>query len=170
MATQCDTCSFPWGPVIFGFILFLTLHFNVYKLPLTAVAPYNIFPWSQSPQVAKMAPKDLHSHLITGLLLAVVVYLRYLNPDNNYIKLAFIITHIVFTIILLPNLEKFGDFDPHTAFIINGAVLTALNLAFFIGTLGHYILILSLPVFVEVSSWMYVMANLLYFIFTHGPY
>ena len=155
--------------IFFGFLLILTFYFNLYKLPLMAKTPYKVYPWSQSPQLAKTSPHELQAHLVTALALYVCAFVRYLFPKSKPIMVILIALQSIFTIIILPNLQNFGDAPAEVAYIINGGLLLALWLVSLHSTPTHYLILLSIPVMFEVALWLRVVLGLMkYILFEWG--
>jgi len=153
MDKQVSAFPFTWKSIIFSFILFLALDFNLYKLPLTEMIPYNIFPWSPSPQIAKTPPKALRAHLESALILFILAYLRCLHPESDVIFILFCIFHMKFSYGLIPNLQNFGNANKYTALTINGGLFVALQVALLIDPAVYYC-ILSIPVLFEVGLYV----------------
>lgn len=144
----------PWKCIFFTGLLALAYYFNAYKIPLAQYTPYNIYPWSSSPQVAKTPPTFLKPHILTALGLLTVAYFRVVLKrtrdveDANIFHLCF---HVVFTIVLIPSLGNFGDFSRATALAINAGLLSALQFALFFLSPEVYFLLLYIPVAFELG-------------------
>ena len=138
--------------IVFTYILCMAWSFNFYKIPLTQISPYHIFPWSAEPQTAKTDPTELTIHVIISLGLITASYLCHLFPKSGLLWSIHFSLNGMFVANLLPNLTNFGDFSQGAAFAINGITLLVLQTAWLYG-IDYFFVVLSTPVLIEVLTY-----------------
>jgi hypothetical protein len=145
-------------------IIFIAgLILNSYKIFLMPMQPYNIFPWSSEDNPAKSSPFWLIYHLITSLLLLCASRYWYICTNKMRIIATYddtimdsyvyiILSHILFTIGIIPNLSNLGCNSGYLAFIINTTILTGLTWALYKSRPLVYFILLNIPIFSEIIS------------------
>lgn len=144
---------------IITIILSLAFLFNTYKISLASSQPYYIFPWSPHPQISKSTPEQLQCHIVSGLILLSLAYIRCLFPRSPLNKIIFSTWNLLFTVILIPMLDHFGDSPSSISILINGGLLVVLQLIYRYSSPLLYFYILSIPVIFEVMLFLQYRLN-----------
>jgi len=136
-------------------IFIVALVLNSYKIFLTPLKPYNIFPWSPISSPAQSSPFWLTYHWGTAMMLLFAAWnwhscltrstSRNLIDSYKYILLS----HVLFLIGIIPNIFHLGSFNPYMALVINGGTCIALTWCLYRSQSLLYFMILNIPVFAE---------------------
>lgn len=134
-------------------LLVLGLALNGYKLLIGFDTPYYIFPWMshETAQVAKSSPLLLWLHIATALVHFMAAYARCHINTTRTMKVA-LISQMIFTLILLPNIFHLGKLHPLLAGIANASILTLLWVTFLHKEYRRYFLILSITTIIEIIA------------------
>ncbi|QKF94752.1 hypothetical protein QKU48_gp1294 [Fadolivirus algeromassiliense] len=118
--------------------LLLNLYkFNIMLDCLEYFRPYKIFPWSNPGQVSSSSPLWLIAHLATAL---VHIFLSFViiadrkhasTQENGYLRQWHNVSHWIFSLLILMNINHFGEADLMTAIIANGTPLAIAWIAYF---------------------------------------
>jgi hypothetical protein len=135
-----------------GFLL------NIYKIKLAQSSPYFMYVCSESPQLVKTKPLYLQLHIVTSLILLLIAFARCLWPTSILIEILFPIYHIIFILIIIPNIHHYGEYPWFIALLINGGLITMLQYAYMYTSSLSYFVVLSLPILLEI---LYIITSLL---------
>jgi hypothetical protein len=137
----------------------ISLLLNVPKYPVmytcyTNNIGYPIFPWSDIPTISKSNPLWLMFHLTISLLLSLVTLSRVVGlVTNDTSQKPYDILYVIHCILIVCNINKFGNFTPFEAFLVN---ITGIIMLYLLRKRYEplYFIILCTPVYLEfVSKW-----------------
>lgn len=84
---------------------------------------YKIFPWQEVGQKSSSSLIWLIFHVVTAVLHVVLSFLRFYPDYITNIKKYHMYSHVLFVLLIITNIEHFGEFDLKGALMFNGVPL-----------------------------------------------
>lgn len=144
-------------------VVTLGLYFNLNKFNIMincykSQKVYNIFPWSDQPQISNSHPLWLIIHLVSSLFHICLVGLIIMRKDlKSRLKTIYSISHTLFLFLIILNLQHLGNNSAKMSMIINGVTVVCSSMTYHSEWKNKdsiYFAIITIPILFEFAKYI----------------
>ena len=114
---------------------------------------YKIFPWQENGFETITSPDWIGIHLFTAVLLYTVLSM-YITLEKQELKYAIYFVHTLFSLVILFNFNRLGSLSSTMSSIVNIGMTILLTSLLWIDQIRIYILVLSIPIYMEIFAFI----------------
>ena len=153
---------------VIGLILLISLglfinipKFKSVTCALDSNSRYKIFPWQKNGFETLSNPMWIGIHIFTAVLLYFTLAI-FIIDKNQKIKYGIYFAHTIFSSVILFNISRLGRLSILVSSIVNIGMIMLLTSLLWLNQIYIYILVLSIPIYIEVIVIVGHLFNLIY--------